>query len=195
MSLTRVQFQSNRTNDRQIYKAAAERKPMGSMRVLSTACVILFGMFMYYVAMHYVPALSNPKTVLRFATENATLPPEETEFDFDEASALEKLLGPYYSLFILDRSYMRAGESIKIQYEIPEGSTVNLDIVQCRRVWVIEIFRCDVVSQFSTEKKARRGISTYALGDAGFYHFRHKVSGAKDTESYRLIWQRVKSKS
>lgn len=191
MSFSRVQIQSCRSRDRAIYSAAAERKPMGLTRVFFTALVILFGALMYYVAMHYLPALSNPRKVLRLATETATLPTGSDEFTFKEPSAFETLMGPYYSLFAMDRSYMRAGESVQIKYEIPEGSTVQLDIVQCARVWVVEIFDCDIVNQFSVTKTARRGISTYALGDSGFYHFRHRIDGLKEADNYRLTWKRV----
>lgn len=191
MSFSRIQLQSSRERDRKIYSAAKERRPMGLARVFFSALVLLFAGFMYYVAMHYVPVLSNPRKILRLATETATLPPGTNEFDFEEASAFEKLLGPYYNLFALDRSYMRAGESIQIKYEIPEGTTVQLDIVQCRRVWAIEIFNCDVVSQFSATKTNRKGIASYALGDPGFYHFRHTVNGLKDSDTYQLTWERA----
>ena len=192
MSFSRINLHSSREHDRMIYSAALERKPMGLLRVFFTALVILFSALMYYVTMHYVPALANPRKVLRLATETATLPPGVNDFELDDPSAFENLMGPYYGLFAMDRSYMRAGESIKIKYEIPEGATVQLDIVQCRRIWVIEIFNCDVVSQFSATKTTRRGIATYALGDSGFYHFRHRVDGLEDKDSYRLFWERLK---
>lgn len=190
MSFSRVKIQSTRARDRVIYSAASERKPMGLTRVFFTALVILFGTLMYYVAMHYVPALSNPRKVLRLATETATLPSGATEFKFEEPSAFESLMGPYYRLFTQDRTYIRAGESIQIKYEIPEGAVVHLDIVQCNRIWVIEIFDCDVVNQFSSTKTTQRGISTYELGDSGFYHFRHRIEGMDPTSNYRLIWER-----
>lgn len=191
MSLSRLNIQSSREHDRKIYSAIPERRPMGFARVFFTALVILFGMFMYYIAMHYVPALANPRKVVRLATETATLPVSASEFDFEEVSSLEKLLGPYYSLFALDRSYMHANETIRIKYELPEGATVQLDILQCRRVWAVEIFHCSVVDQFTTKKKSGRGMANYALGDSGFYHFRHKVEGLNETDTYRLVWQRV----
>lgn len=145
---------------------------------------------MYYVAMHYVPALANPRQILKLATESQTLPPSEVDFKFEDQSALEKIMGPYYNLFALDRAYMRAGESIAIKYDLPQNATAHLDIVQCRRFWVIEIFNCKVVSQFGTSKTAGQGIATFALKDPGFYHFRHRVDGLDETQSYRLIWER-----
>ena len=94
MSFSRVQIQSSRNRDRAIYSDAIERKPMGLTRVFFTAIVILFGTLMYYVAMHYVPALSNPRKVLRLATETATLPTGANEFEFGEPSKFETLMGP-----------------------------------------------------------------------------------------------------
>lgn len=192
MSFTRVNLQSTRERDREIYKSAEQFRPMGRVRVFFSALVLLFGAFMYYIAMHYIPVLAKPHGTVRIATESQILPSGTSEFEIGEASTLEKLMGPYYKLFSLDRSYMRAGESIKIKYEIPETATVNLDIVQCRRLWVIEIFHCGVVSQFNTQKDSPRGMATYALGQPGFYHFRHEVLGLSDGETYRLVWERVK---
>jgi len=195
MSFSRVQLQSNRDQFRLDYAVADSRKPMGFLRIISSAVVILFSVFMYYIAMHYIPALANPRKILRLATESSTLPPASNAGDFKEASTLEKLMGPYFKPFVMDRAYMRAGESIKIRYQIPEGTTVRLDIVQCRRIWAIEIFHCDIVSQFTVEKQNPRGISTYALGSPGFYHFRHRIEGLEETETYRLVWERIEAEA
>jgi len=102
------------------------------------------------------------------------------------------LLGPYYnSLFARDRSYMRSGEEIQIKYDVPLTATLQLDIVQCERFLVVEIFNCTVLTDLKIEKKPGRGIATFKLGSEGFYHFRHKVVGLTETDTYRIIWERI----
>jgi len=164
---------------------------MGLPRVFMSAAAILFGTFMYYVAMHYVPALASPQKMVRLATESQTIPVGIQEFQIEDPSIIEKLLGPYYSLFALDRSYKGRGETIQIKFDVPETAIVHLDIVQCRRIWAVEIFKCKVIKQFGTTKGPGRGIAKFKLGDEGFYHFRHRIDGLSDTDTYRVIWERV----
>lgn len=192
MSFTRVKLQSRREHDRLIYNQQAPGKTIGLPRVFLTAATLLFAAFMYYVAMHYVPALASPRQIFRLATETETIPKGESEFDIAPASTFEKLMGPYYKLFALDRTYMRRGETIKIKFDIPRTSTVDLHILQCKRFWVVEIFKCTPINQFSSQKGPGRGIATFKLGDEGFYHFRHQVNGLNETDKYRLVWERVK---
>ncbi len=195
MSFSRVQLKSSREHDRQAYHPQPQRERLGLPRVVFSAISLLFAASMYYVAMHYIPALASPSKTIRFATETETIPKGITEFDIKPPSAFEKLLGPYFKLFALDRAYMRSGETIQIKFDIPQTTTVDLDIVQCRRIWVIEIFNCKVISQFTSQKGPGRGIATFTLGDDGFYHFRHRVNGLAPTDTYRLVWERVRSKT
>lgn len=150
---------------------------------------------MYYVAMHYIPALASPGKTIRVATETRIVPKNETQFDIEPLSAFEKILGPYHKLFAMDRAYMRGGETIQIKFDIPQTTTVDLDIVQCRRIWVIEIFNCKVMSQFTSQKGPGRGIATFTLGDDGFYHFRHRVNGLNPSDTYLLVWERLGSET
>jgi len=124
---------------------------------------------MIYVTLHYIPALIQPKQVLQFASgDSAAL----KTYDFDRKSAMHETFGPYVKLFHLDRAFMRPGQSIMIKYDLPPGAHANLDITQCHRAWVIEIFKCDVVSTFSTKTKRQRGIESFALSQGGFYHLK-----------------------
>lgn len=189
MSFSRLKLQSHRDVDQQTFNP--DKPPMSLPRVFFTALSLLFAVFMYYIAMHYVPALAGPSKTIRFADDFITAPSNLDEFEFEELSSFKKSLGSYSGLFGIDRNYMRSGESIKIKYEIPEGTTVHLDIIQCRRVLVIEVFKCDPVNKFSTQKNISRGITVYDLSGRGFYHFRHRVEGLEETDSYRLVWERV----
>ena len=191
MSLARVSLRSNREHDQKTYGTDIKGRPMGVTRVLSTILIILLLAFLYYIATHYIPALANPRKAVRLATETSTAPFDPNEFDFEDPSFFEKLLGSHYSHFALTRSYMGDNETIRVKYELPEGATVKLEIVQCSRFWAVEIFNCNAINQFTTKNKSGRGIANYALGDSGFYHFRHTVYGLNEADGYRLIWDRV----
>ncbi len=142
---------------------------------------------MIYVAMHYIPAFVQPKQVLKFATGDA---PAMNTYDFDRKSKLYEFFGPYIKLLHMDRAYMKPGQSINIKYDLPKGAHAQLDIVQCRRAWVIEIFKCDVVSQFTTKTKRQSGVESFELKQGGFYHFRETAIGIPAGEPYRIVWER-----
>ncbi len=177
-------FHADYLNDR---TGIRQRKQMGILRTIFSALSLLFGAFMIYVAMHYMPALIQPKKVLKFATgDSASI----NTYEFDRDSKFHGIFGPYLKMFALERAYLTSGQSLNIKYDLPVGASAKLDIYQCRRAWVIEIFDCHVVSKFSTETKLRSGVESFALKQGGFYHFRQTVSNVPDGEAFRIVWER-----
>lgn len=177
-------FHAEYLNDR---TAIRQRKQMGYLRAAFTGASLLFGGAMIYVAFHYVPAFVQPKKVLKFASGDAAA---MQTYDFDRKSKIHEFLGPYGELFHLDRAYLQSGQSVNIKYDLPAGAHANLKIVQCKRVWVVEIFKCEVVSQFNAKTKRRSGIESFTLGHGGFYHFRQHVENVPEGEPYRIVWER-----
>lgn len=177
-------FHAEYLNDR---TAIRQRKQLGLLRTLFSGLSLLFGGGMIYVAFHYIPAFVEPKQVLKFASGDS---PAIQTYDFDRKSPLHKLFGPYVKLFHLERAYMKPGQSISVKYDLPPGAYANLDIVQCRRAWVIEVFNCEVVGTFNTRTKRRSGVESFALKQGGFYHFKQDVVGVKQGEPYRIVWER-----
>lgn len=167
--------------------AIRQRKQMGYLRSIFTALSLLFGAFMIYVAMHYLPALIQPKKILKIATgESAAI----NTYNFERKSKLHGIISPYVKMFQLDRAYMGVGQDINVKYDLPRGAYADLQIVQCRRAWVVEIFKCQVVSRFDTRTKRQRGIESFTLKAGGFYHFKQTVNGVPEDEPYRIVWQR-----
>lgn len=167
--------------------ALRQRKQMGLLRTLLSGFSLLFGGCMVYVAFHYIPAFIQPKQVLKFASgDSAAI----KTYDFDRKSAFHEIFGPYVKLFHLDRAYMKPGQSIMIKYDLPKGAYANLDIVQCRRAWIVEVFDCEVVSTYNTRTKRHKGVESFALSQSGFYHFKQDVVGVPEGEPYRIVWER-----
>ena len=177
-------FHAEYLNDR---TAMRQRKQMGFLRSIFSGLSLLFGAGMIYVSMHYIPAFVQPKKVLKFATADSAA---TRTYEFDRKSKIHEFFGPYVKLLHLDRAYMKPGQSIDIKYDLPKGAHAKLEIVQCRRAWVVEVFRCDVVSQFSTRTKRQSGVESFALKQGGFYHFRQKAVAIPEGEPYRIVWER-----
>ena len=164
-----------------------ERKKMGFIRAIFSGLSLLGGAGMIYVSFHYIPAFVEPKQVLKFAThDSAAL----KTYDFDRNSKLYKLVRPYVDLLYMDRTYLRPGQRVSVKYDLPKGAYAKLDIVQCRQAWVVEIFKCDVIGQFSSTTKRRSGVESFALKQGGFYHFREEAVGIPEGETYRIVWER-----
>jgi len=164
-------FHAEYLNDR---TAIRQRKQLGLLRSLFSGLALLFGGGMIYVAMHYIPAFVQPKQILKFASGDSAA---HKTYDFDRKSKAHDIFGPYIKLFPLDRAYMKPGQTIMIKYDLPEGAYANLEITQCRRAWVVEVFDCEVVSSFKARTKRRSGVESYALKQGGFYHFKQAVVG------------------
>lgn len=163
------------------------RKKIGLVRTVFSGVSLLCGASMIYVSMHYIPAFVQPKKVVKFVTgDSAAL----KTYDFDRKSTLSKLLGPYVDLFHMDRTYIRAGQRVSVKYDLPKGAYAKLEIVQCRQAWVVEIFKCDVIGQFSSTTKRRSGVESFALAQDGFYHFKQQAVNIPNNEPYRIVWER-----
>ena len=177
-------FHAEYLNDR---TAIRQRKQMGYLRTLFSALSLLFGAFMIYIAMFYIPAFVQPKKVLNMVTEGSL---GAQTYDFERESTFHRMFGPYLSVFKLNRAYMQPGQSIQIKYDLPAGAHVKLEVSQCRRAWVVEIFDCRVLKTFNARTQQRSGIETFSLQEGGFYHFDQTVVGVPAGEPYRLVWQR-----
>lgn len=177
-------FHADYLNDRVTLR---RRKKLGLLRTIFTGLSLILAASMIYVAFHYVPAFIQPKKVLKFVSGDSVA---MKTYDFDRKSKVHKFFGPYAELFTLDRAYMQAGQSIEIKYDLPKGAYAKLEIVQCRRAWVIEIFSCDVVSRFSSQTKRQSGVESFTLAHGGFYYFKDETFNVPNGEPYRIVWER-----
>jgi len=177
-------FHAEYLNDR---TAIRQRKQMGYLRSIFTALSLLFGGFMVYVALHYIPAFVQPKAVLKFATGDSAA---SKTYDFERHSTFHKIFGPYVKIFQIDRAYMQSGQAIQIKYDLPKGASAKLDIIQCQRAWIVEIFNCKIINTHTTRTNLRSGIESFSLKQGGFYHFRQDVINVPEGEEYRIVWER-----
>jgi len=167
--------------------AIRQRKQLGYMRSVFSSLSLLFGSCMIYVSLHYIPAFVQPKQVLKFVTgDSAAI----EKYNVDRKSKIHQIFGPFIQLFHLDRAYLQAGQKLEITYDFPIGTYADIDIIQCKRFWVIEVFDCQVVSTFNKRIESRSGAESFAFKHAGFYHFRQNVSGIPEGEPYKIVWKR-----
>lgn len=189
-SFTRTSFseQSVQTDLKNSAHAAYSRKagePMGSPRTLGTVISILLGLTLCYAGLHYVPTLLKPAAVV----DSVVSPAQGSQLDMDRDRV--KRVGAYAQNFFLRRTYLRAGQGLQVNYDLPVGTELELQIRQCRRLFIIEVFHCHLVSEetitISNRTEGRRGLR---FPEAGFYHFSETVRTPIPGEPYQVIWSR-----
>lgn len=170
--------------------AVRQRKQMGYLRSIFSGLSLLFGGLMIYVGFHYIPAFVNPSDVIKLAdskTINSAKPALKRE------SIFGNIIGPYVDMFTLDRAYIQGGQSVEVRYNLPQGANMDVTIRQCRRLWIVEIFQCQIISEKVIKIDGTRGSHAFTLPSAGFYHFNERVMLPHANDPYRVIWSRRRS--
>jgi len=158
---------------------------MGLKRTLGSALSIILGAALCYAGLHYIPTLLRPTQVV----DAVISPSGKSALDRDR-NRLQRF-GIYAQSFLLRRTYLRAGQGLTVHYTLPAGATLDLNIKQCRRSFVIEVFHCTLVSQQSVRiENKTNGRRTLKFAEPGFYHFDETVTLARPNEAYKLVWVR-----
>jgi len=177
-------FHAEYLNDR---TAARQRKQMGYIRSIFSGLSLLFGGLMIYVGFHYIPAFLNPSAVIKLADSNHI---SSAKPALKRESIFGSVIGPYVDMFTLDRAYIQGGQSVEVRYNLPQGANMDVAIRQCRRLWIVEIFKCQTISEKVIRIDGTRGAQAFTLPGSGFYHFNERVTLPNSNASYRVIWSR-----
>lgn len=163
----------------------AEKPKMSLLRLLGTAASISLGLAVCFSGLHYIPTLLKPTQIV----DTVSSPGERSLLDIDRNRI--KDVGIYAQSFLLRRTYLRAGQGLSVHYNLPENTTLDLTIKQCRRMFVIEVFRCDIVTEKTVRVEGRtNGSRTLRFSQPGFYHFDETLTLADPDDKYRLVWVR-----
>jgi len=146
-----------------------------------TLLVALLG----YSAYFYVPAYMSPARKL--------LPDQLDRSAVSLADQSAKaVIAKHLTIFKTQRAYLRKGQSIRVQYALPEDAEIDLSIIQCQRIFFIETFKC-IPKHTQTIKVKDKTIGTYdfSVNQVGFYAFADSLVTPKDdSETHAVIWRR-----
>jgi len=167
-------------------RVSSKKKKMGFFRSLGSAGSLILGGSMFYIALHYIPAYLGLQKIIALSEldNSATRLAKDDQFS---------LLSAYIDPFRLNRTYLRAGQSIQVQYALPANTEMEVYINRCRPAFIVEIFKCDVISQkTATVKNDKVGTQRFKFKDSGFYTFNESVVQKSNMrEKYRVVWSRV----
>ncbi len=167
-------------------KVRKKGKPLGIVRTLGSASTLILGGTMCYVALHYIPAYLGLNKILSFSDlhSSSSVAPEDSQW---------AALSSYVDAFRIKRAYLRPGQTIQAEYAIPDGAKLDLVIQRCRPAFVVEIFKCQVVSEETAEiRNDKLGTQRFRFPEAGFYRFDEKVTlDPNNVKNYRVVWSRA----
>jgi len=164
-----------------------KQKRMGIGRTIFSGLSLLFGGLMIYIGFHYIPAFVKPADVIKLA-DNSHVNSAKKSLDRD--GLYGKFVGPYVDMFHMERAYVQAGQEVSVRYSLPVGTKLDVAIHQCRRVWVVEIFKCQIVNEQVVRINGTKGSRKFTLPNTGFYHFSEHVQLRDGSENYRIMWTR-----
>ena len=172
--------------DYQDLRSNPKKKKMGIGRTLGSAGSLILGAFSFYVALHYIPAYLGLQKIIAFSEldNSAARLAKDDEFS---------ILSAYIDPFRIKRTYLRAGQSMQMQYALPEGSKLEIEINRCRAAFIVEIFKCEVVSQKKlVVKNDKIGTQRFTFNQEGFYLFDETViQRTAKQEKFRVVWSRI----
>lgn len=172
--------------DYQNLRSNPKKMKMGFGITLGSASSLILGVFSFYVALHYIPAYLGLQKIIAFSEldNSAARLAKDDEFS---------VLSAYMDPFRIKRTYLRAGQSMQIQYALPEGSKLEIEINHCRAAFIVEIFKCEVVSQKKlVVKNDKIGTQRFTFDEEGFYLFDETViQRTAKQEKFRVVWSRI----
>lgn len=188
-SFTRASYSKQSLRDERTASShrhhAPGKKPMGLKRVAGSALSITLGVTLVYTGLHYIPTLLRPSQVI----DTIATPEKKSALEMDRERL--KRFGIYAQSFFMRRTYLRSGQSITVHYTLPKGAILDLDIQQCRRIFMIEVFHCQAMSAQSVRVENKTdGRRTLKFSEPGFYHFDETVTLRVPDEDYKLVWVR-----
>ena len=142
-----------------------------------------------YALYKYVPAYINFNHIISEATSQpSTQPGAQNLADSHKKWGIAKPLREYVKL---KKAYMRDGQTLQVQYILPEQAQATLTIKRCKNLPIIELFNCEVV-QAETIEIGGNTVGTQRLRVKGtaMYVLESQVIMADD-ERFDIVWRRT----
>jgi hypothetical protein len=163
----------------------ANKRSMTNKRLTFTILTFLLTIFLAYSSLFYFPAYTFKPAVVRIATQDAVIP---------DASETKSSVGlnNYLNLLIKQRGYLRAGQSVRVDYNVALGSEIDVVIFKCNQVVIVEIYSCNKAEYQRTEiGKASQGYVQFTVDAGGFYYFEEDVKTLDPMAAeYFIKWSR-----
>lgn len=193
MAFNRVSLSSNlsQASFKEQVVAAAMYEPKRSMsnsRLAGTFLSLMFGLGICYTSFFYVPAYFDSEQVLGGASH-------ETTTAADAEKDTRGTLAAYLDVFKLRRGYIKAGQTLRVDYNLSVGTSLDLVIKHCKAPVIVEVFYCQSSSdQHIQVEQSGKGFKTFLMRQPGFYYLDQTVTnldGSEAVKPYEVVWSRT----
>lgn len=190
MSFTRASYSRQSTHDERLSAlesrhVVVKRQPLSVRRAFGTAVSVIIGLTLCYAGLHYIPTFLRSSHVI----DTDVLASKKSILDIDR-NRMQRF-GAAVESYLLQRTYLRAGQGITVHYSLPEGATLDLRVKQCRRIYIGEVFHCTPISEQTVRiENNTKGKRTLKFAEPGFYHFDETVGLQNPDQPFKLIWVR-----
>ena len=137
-----------------------------------------------YALAQYIPAFINFKNIV---TQS---PSQSGAQNLVESRKKWGAILPLRDYAKMNKAYMRAGQSLQVQYVLPENTKATLTIKQCKSVPFIEVFHCNVVAENKIDISGDTvGTRRITLQSKAMYLLQSEVQVGSG-EIFDIQWQR-----
>lgn len=138
-----------------------------------------------YALYQYIPAFINFKKVISQTT--TAQPGAQTLIgQRDEWGAAS----PLRDYIKMKKAYVRTGQSLQLQYVLPDSASATVTLKRCKAIPFIEVFKCNVVQAETIELKNETiGTKRFQIAQSGMYHLESQVEVTND-DQFDIIWRR-----
>jgi hypothetical protein len=179
-------------SDRSI-RARGGRRLSSFRRMYMTVFVLFSAAFLFYCSLFYIGAFVDVGKIVGVNQQTSATNARSTALN-GKMDSNPSLLTRVQDRFRANRVFLRRGQTIQASYSIPAGAEITLTIKQCKNMPVMEVFKCDVISE-KTKKITRKttGYNGFTVTSPGFYYFEETVTKLPTktaNAAYRVVWQR-----
>lgn len=183
-----VMVSDARFNIHEASRLATERS-VSNKRLMSTGLALLLGSFLVFSSLFYIPAYKSKPTMVKISTPNGVTSNGEKEAKPDMTPGLT----PFMEHLLLNRGYMRAGQTVSTSYVLPAGTRLKLVVTKCAGPAVVEVYSCGGTVVQAIEIGTRlEGKLDFIVQSKGFYHFTEEVIElSTSSPEYNVEWKRL----
>ncbi len=164
-------------------------------RMYLSVFILVTAGFTLYCSLFYVGAFIDMGKIVGFSQSNRVHHAQQNIKPIDDLKP-RTALSPIIEAFMINRIYMRKGQSIIATYSLPTNAELFLSVRQCKSQPLLEIFNCRVLgAQNAVINNRSKGFKEFIVSEPGFYYFEEKVvklpnKNLKAFLDYRIIWYR-----
>ena len=97
----------------------------------------------------------------------------------------------YLNYLLMNQGYLKVGQGVNVNYQMPPGAELNLNVIKCSGPAVVEIYSCrgTIIKTLKVTQDSK--MFDLTIGESGFYKFEQTLTDTSPkNSSYKVVWKR-----